>query len=99
MEREVTTNRTLDWKYETDEKTGICVIAKDKMTIKFRFECTGDKFFDVLKIDEVIDALLKKPVSVEGIVVDLAIVFQGMKITGMGRAESHGWITVTAGDK
>lgn len=93
MKPEVITKNKQQWSYETDEKYGICIIAKDKMTIKFRFECTGSEFYDVLKIDAVIDEKLKEPVSVEGMADYLIGVFPGLAVRVSGRADSHGWIT------
>jgi hypothetical protein len=95
MTPEITTEHRQNWKYETDEFSGTCIIAKDDMTIKFVFEHYGNKFFDVIKIDEQIDKLLLEPVSVEGIADDLAAFLPGVTVTAMGRAFSHGWITAT----
>lgn len=100
MDRKITTKHKQNWQYETDEKEGICIIAKDKMVIKFHFEQeNSNAFYDVLEIDAVIDGALKDPVSVEGMVDYLSDTFQGLTITAMGRAASHGWITskITAG--
>ena len=85
------------WRYETDEFKGTCIIANDEMTIKFIFEHAGRTFYDVLKIDEVIDQALLTPVSVEGMADLLAETFPGMTVTAMGRADSHGWIISTTG--
>lgn len=94
MLAEITTINRQKWTYETDEKTGICIIAKDAMQIKFVFECRAtNKFFDVLKIDKVIEDKLKEPVSVEGMADYLHSVFPSLTITATGRAFSHGWIT------
>ena len=81
------------WKYETDEKTGVCLIAKDEMKIKFCFESDGTEFLDVLKINEEIDSMLSNPVSVEGAADHLHGIWPFLTITAMGRAFSHGWIT------
>ena len=83
----------LDWSYETDEFKGTCIIAKDEMQIKFVFYTTGKNFVDVLKIDEIIDELLREPVSVESMAQSLHAFLPYMKIKVMGRAVSHGWIT------
>jgi hypothetical protein len=90
---EIETRHIQTWRYETDEFNGTCVIANDDMIIKFIFEAKGNAFYDVLKIDKVIRNLLAVPVSVEGICDSLADEFEELKITVMGRAESHGWIT------
>jgi len=92
-EEKVVTNFEQMWTYETDEKKGICIIAKDPMQIKFKFEACGRAFFDVLEIDAAIDELLKVPVSVEGIADQLKELFPSLSITASGRAFSHGWIT------
>jgi hypothetical protein len=93
MKTEVITENVQKWKYETDEFDGICVIAKDKMRIKFIFESCGKEFFDVLKINQVIETGLRNPVSVEFMADFLATQFRGLSVTVSGRAESHGWIT------
>jgi hypothetical protein len=93
MKTEVITENVQKWKYETDEFDGICVIAKDKMRIKFIFESCGKEFFDVLKINQVIETGLKNPVSVEFMADFLSTKFSGLLVTVLGRAESHGWIT------
>ena len=94
MLAEIRTETRQDWTYETDEKEGICIIAKDKMKIKFTFEAEHTNlFFDVLKIDEVIAEKLEEPVSVEGMADYLHGMFPSLKITTSGRAFSHGWIT------
>lgn len=94
-EIELKTNHKMLWRYETDEFRGTCVIAKDEMTIKFIFECESHEFYDVLKIDKMIEAELESPVSVEGIADKLADAFPGMTVTALGRAASHGWISAT----
>ena len=92
---EIKTEHTQHWCYETDDFKGVCVIAEDDMTIKFRFEQVGDQFYDVLKIDEQINKALSVPVSVEGMADHLHTLFPKMRVTAMGRAFSHGWITST----
>lgn len=96
MHPEIETKHKQIWRYETDEFIGTCIIANDEMTIKFVFECEGAEFYDVLKIDEVIDQALQVPVSVEGMADQLASQFPKLKVTAMGRAASHGWILATA---
>ena len=81
------------WKYETDQKDGVCVIAKEPMVIKFTFEFYGDKFFDVLEIEQLIDEMLKEPVSVEGAAQELGDIFKDYEVTASGRSAGHGWIT------
>ena len=63
---EIKTKNVQDWSYETDVMTGTCLIAKDKMEIKFVFIQAGNEFYDVLKIDSEISKALKEPVTVEG---------------------------------
>lgn len=92
MKPEIFLNSRVHWKYQTDDKFGICVIAKDKMTINFKFECFTKNVYDVLKIDYEIDNLLNDPVSVEGALEHMKSLLPDMKITVRGRAESHGWI-------
>ena len=98
IEPEIKTEFPQNWKYETDLMDGICIIAKDKMQIKFVFECFSDKFYDVLKIDKEIKALLETPVSVEGMADSLHKLFPNAQIICSGRAESHGWITSVIGE-
>lgn len=59
------------------------------------FECTDNKFFDVLEIDAVIRERLKVPVSVERLAEQLSENFPGMRVTVNGRAKTHGWIRST----
>lgn len=95
MEVAIKTENPQIWKYETDEKKGICILANDDMQIKFRFEMTGNEFYDVLEIDAAIEDRLKLPVSVEGMADHLHVLFPLLTITAMGRAFSHGWISST----
>lgn len=95
MTPEIETKYEQSWRYETDEFRGTCIIANDEMTIKFVFEGEGAKFYDVLKIDELIDAGLQVPVSVEGMADLLADALPKLTVTALGRAASHGWITAT----
>lgn len=92
MKPEIMLRQKVHWKYQTDDKFGICIIAKDKMTINFKFECFTKEIYDVLKIDKAIDNLLENPVSVEGALEFMKSLFPDMLITVRGRAESHGWI-------
>lgn len=92
MKPEIMLHKRVHWKYQTDDKFGICVIAKDKMTINFSFECFTKEIYDVLKIDKTIDDLLCDPVSVESALEYMKSLFPDMVITVRGRAESHGWI-------
>lgn len=82
-----------DWKYETDEFSGICVVANEPMVIRLSFECRGRTFFDVIKINAMINELLRSPVSVEGMAEMLALAMPGVIVTATGRAISHGWIS------
>ena len=95
MEREVHTKNLQEWKFETDEFFGRCVIANDEMKIKFVFECKSNLFYDVLKIESAIREKLKEPVSVEGMADWCFQKWPCLKTTVSGRAESHGWITST----
>ena len=88
-------NQTQSWKYETDEFTGICEIAKDVMKVKCVFESTDTQFYDVLEIDAYIRNLLLSPVSVERLAEQLSEGLPRMRVTVAGRAETHGWITST----
>jgi len=89
---EIKLERRVHWNYQTDDMNGICIIAKDKMTINFKFEAFTKEIYDVLKIDKVIQALLENPVSVEGSQEFLKNKFPTMVVTVRGRAVSHGWI-------
>ena len=91
--------QSADWKYETDEFYGICEIAHDQMVIKCVFECHDRKFYDVLSIDGIIRWKLAKPVSVERLAEQLSEDFPDLRITVMGRAKTHGWITSTIGKR
>jgi hypothetical protein len=95
MQPEIETKHKQTWRYETDEFMGTCVIAKDEMTIKFVFETDGRQFYDVLKINKVINDALLVPVSVEGMADLLTDAFPTLTVTASGRAVSHGWITAT----
>lgn len=95
MQAEIQTKHNQTWRYETDEFKGTCIIAHDEMTIKFIFEGEGQQFYDVLKIDELIDAGLLVPVSVEGMADMLADALPKLTVTALGRAASHGWIIAT----
>ena len=95
MQAEIETKHEQTWRYETDEFSGTCIIANDEMTIKFVFEGEGQQFYDVLKIDELIDAGLRVPVSVEGMADQLADALPKLTVTTLGRAASHGWIIAT----
>ncbi len=90
---EIQLGKKVHWTYQTDDMHGICIIAKDKMTINFKFEAFSKEIYDVLKIDMLIRKILENPVSVEGAQENLKSVFPGMEITVRGRADSHGWIT------
>lgn len=92
MKPELHLNQQINWTYQTDDMEGVCIIAKDKMTINFKFEAFTKDVYDVLKLDEMIRLILKVPVSVEGAQQELKEMFPDMKITVRGRAESHGWI-------
>lgn len=85
--------QTQRWRYETDEFTGVCEIAKDVMVVKCVFEATANRFYDVLEIDGVIRRRLDVPVSVERLAEQLASDVPGVAVTVMGRAATHGWIT------
>jgi len=87
------------WKYETDEFEGICEIAHDVMVVKCSFSATTNAFYDVLEIDRTIRRLLESPVSVERLAEQLADLFPSLSVTVMGRAETHGWITSTVGQR
>lgn len=95
MNPEIQTKHNQQWRYETDDFQGTCVIANDEMTIRFIFESDGRAFHDVLKIDEAIDKELLVPVSVEGLADALSEAFPTLTVTAKGRAVSHGWITAT----
>ena len=95
VQTEIKTDFVQEWSYETDEMEGVCIIAKDTMQIRFRFEAISDSFYDVLKIDEAIRDKLKTPVSVEGMADYLHNLFPKMTVTALGRAASHGWISAT----
>jgi hypothetical protein len=84
------------WRYDTDEMTGICEIAQDKMVVKCVFEAATKKFYDVLQIDAAIRRRLEEPVSVERLAEQLSEDVPGVQVTVMGRADTHGWITSTA---
>lgn len=92
MKPELHLNQQIYWTYQTDDMEGVCIIAKDKMTINFKFEAFTKDVYDVLKLDEMIKLILKVPVSVESAQQELKEMFPDMKITVRGRAESHGWI-------
>jgi hypothetical protein len=81
------------WRYETDDFTGVCEIANDEMTVKCVFQAVTNRFYDVLKIDELIRHRLSVPVSVERLAEVLAGDFPGVSVTVSGRAKTHGWIT------
>ena len=95
MQTEIETKHKQTWRYETDDFKGTCIIANDVMTIKFIFEGEGSQFYDVLKIDELIDAGLQRPVSVEGMADLLADALPKLTVTALGRAASYGWIIAT----
>ncbi|MFM9115529.1 MAG: hypothetical protein ACKOU6_05145 [Planctomycetota bacterium] len=99
MEPTLTLSQTQKWKYETDEFTGICEIARDGMVVKCVFECHDNKFFDVLGMDDVIRRRLELPVSVERLAEQLAADFPSLQVTVSGRAKTHGWITSTVGKR
>ena len=92
-------SQTQSWKYETDEFTGICEIARDVMKVKCTFEATGTQFYDVLEIDVYIRQLLLSPVSVERLAEQLAEALPSLQVTVAGRAKTHGWITSTVGKR
>lgn len=95
MKHCLTLNETQEWKYETDEFTGICEIARDEMVVKCVFSGTTNSFYDVLGIDGAIRACLTRPVSVERLAEQLANYFPELCVTVRGRAKTHGWITST----
>jgi hypothetical protein len=84
------------WRYETDEMSGVCEIAQDKMVVKCIFEVATKSFYDVLQIDAAIRRRLEEPVSVERLAEQLSDDVPGVQVTVMGRAATHGWITSTA---
>jgi hypothetical protein len=84
------------WRYETDEMSGVCEIARDVMVVKCIFESLSKKFYDVLQIDAAIRRRLLEPVSVERLAEQLSEDVPGVQVTVMGRADTHGWITSTA---
>tara|TARA_R100000951_G_scaffold28237_1_gene24223 strand:- start:4099 stop:4389 length:291 start_codon:yes stop_codon:yes gene_type:complete len=92
MQKEIQLNNKVHWKYQTDDMHGICIIAKDKMTINFKFEAFTKDIYDVIKLDKFIESMLTTPVSVEGSQQVLKSAFPEMVVTVRGRAESHGWI-------
>jgi len=92
----LTLTMTHRWRYETDEMTGVCEIAKDAMVVKCAFEAVTKKFYDVLQIDDAIRRRLLEPVSVERLAEQLSEDVPGVQVTVMGRADTHGWITSTA---
>jgi hypothetical protein len=81
------------WKYETNEFTGICEIARDDMTVKVVFEAVTDRFYDVLQMDRIIRLRLESPVSVERLADQLANDFPDVAVSVTGWAKSHGCIT------
>ncbi len=83
------------WKYETDEFTGVCEIAKDSMVVKCVFAGTGMGFYDVLVIDARVRTHLLNEVSVERLSEQLAHDYPDLTVTVSGRAATHGWITST----
>jgi hypothetical protein len=87
------------WKYETEEFHGICEIAHDQMTIKCVFESHSNKFYDVLAVDGIVRYRLVNPVSVERLAEQLLEDFPDLRVTVMGRAKTHGWITSTVGKR
>lgn len=89
---EIHLSKKVHWSYQTDDMDGICIIAKDKMTINFKFETFAKEIYDVLKIDSSIKQMLENPVSVEGSQEHLKQLLPDMVVTVRGRAESHGWI-------
>lgn len=95
----LTLTKSQTWRYETDEFHGVCEIARDDMVVKCIFECTDNKFYDVLGIDGIIKMRLLQPVSVERLAEQLADDFPPLKVTVMGRAKTHGWITSTVGKR
>ena len=98
MDLKIKTQTALHWSYTTDDLVGQCIIAKERMVINFKFESAGmiREFYDVLEIDHLLQTLLEQPISVEGIVDDLAKQWPNLEITARGRAASHGWITANA---
>lgn len=99
MNPALTLTQTQEWRYETDEFYGICEIAHDQMVVKCVFECHDNKFYDVLGMDGVIRMRLLRPVSVERLAEQLAADFPSLRVTVMGRAKTHGWITSTVGKR
>lgn len=91
--------KSQSWKYETDEFHGVCEIANDQMVVKCIFEAHDNKFFDVLGIDGMVRLRLLKPVSVERLAQQLSEDFPSLRVTVMGRARTHGWITSTIGNR
>ena len=92
MVPEIHVNKKVHWSYQTDDMAGICIIAKDRMTINFKFEAFTKDIYDVIKIDLLLKKVLEMPVSVEGSQENLKSVFPDMTVTVRGRATSHGWI-------
>ena len=92
MQTEIHLNTKVHWTYQTDDMHGICIIAKDKMTINFKFQAFTSDIYDVIKLDNFIKAMLATPVSVEGSQQVLKSEFPNMVVTARGRAVSHGWI-------
>lgn len=99
LQHAMTLNQSADWKYETDEFHGICEIAHDQMVVKCVFECHDRKFYDVLAVDGIIRWKLTKPISVERLAEQLAEEFPDLRVTVMGRAKTHGWVTSTIGKR
>jgi hypothetical protein len=95
----LTLKKTQAWKYETDEFEGVCEIAHDVMVVRCSFSANTNSFYDVLEIDRTIRRLLESPVSVERLAEQLADLFPSLSVTVMGRAETHGWITSTVGQR
>lgn len=83
------------WRYETDEFTGVCEIAKDNMVVKCVFSGNGSEFYDVLLIDERVRVRLCGEVSVERLAEQLSQDYPDLSVTVSGRAATHGWITST----
>lgn len=92
MQTVIHLNNKVHWTYQTDDMHGICIIAKDKMTINFKFEAFTKEIYDVIEIDKLILLMLESPVSVEGAQQGLKSACPDMIVTVRGRAESHGWI-------
>ena len=98
MEKILKTDVKMAWEFETDELSGICEIAMDKMVIVFKFTLLfADEFYDVLAIKAaIVERLAEAPISVEGAVVFCKKNWPELGVEVRGRAESHGWITARA---